>query len=155
MSSQLFSSYAGCFKQTWPTWECDANRCPYLQDCQNHQIKESIQAEYFTSKWANFRRKIIKDSGGKCERCPSKVYLQVHHILRVKLHPHLFYEKENCEVLCAQCHREDHDEADEAYDRYLEFESRDPDEEVLCESCGENFHSGKYRVCYECYDAYG
>ncbi len=152
MINQTTSSYTGCYKQTWPTSDCEANRCPQLQDCKDHQIDHLVQKQYYTQKWANFRRKIIKNSDGKCKRCPAKINLQVHHILRVKLHPHLFYEKENCAVLCKKCHESEHAERLEAYDRYLEFESRDPDEEVLCESCGVNYHLGKYRVCYECFD---
>lgn len=46
------------------------------------------------------KQSIIRRRGGKCERCGSKKYLQLHHALVGKKS----HEEYNLEVLCQSCH---------------------------------------------------
>lgn len=58
-----------------------------------------------SAKWRKLRKEIIEARGGKCERCASKIILQLHH----KTYKNIFNEKpEDLEVLCRKCHKKEH-----------------------------------------------
>lgn len=62
--------------------------------------------EYLKSKaWANIKSELYNSRGKKCERCASKLFLQVHH----KTYKNIFNEKpEDLEILCDACHKKEH-----------------------------------------------
>ena len=138
-----------CYLHTYPTYECEANRCPQLDACQEHQTKKSIQNKYSTEKWREFRRELIRKRGSKCEECNSKENLQVHHIERVTISPELFYVESNCQVLCRTCHETLHEEAQRKFEDHNWWDY--DDEEELCSDCRINHHSSRFQTCYKCH----
>lgn len=73
--------------------------------------------KFYTSRsWRAFREMVIIENGGICSRC-NKVFtdtsqLEVHHIQHLKEHDYNDYSKtfnkDNVEVICHQCHNEEH-----------------------------------------------
>jgi adenylate kinase family enzyme len=73
--------------------------------------------KFYTSRtWRAFRELVIIENGGVCNRC-HKVFtdtsqLEVHHIKHLKGNDYDDYNKtlnkENVEVICHQCHNEEH-----------------------------------------------
>jgi 5-methylcytosine-specific restriction endonuclease McrA len=57
-------------------------------------------------KFRSLKIRILKERGGKCERCNYSKYeiLQVHHKDRNRLNNNL----ENLELICPNCHYEEH-----------------------------------------------
>ncbi len=71
--------------------------------------KKSHKEKYYTyllsCKWRKIRTKIIKERKS-CERCGSKIILQLHH----KTYENIFNEKdEDLELLCRKCHKLEHE----------------------------------------------
>ncbi len=52
------------------------------------------------------RKRIIAQRGEKCERCGSKVLIELHHIARAK--DGGTFADENCILLCWLCHQKAH-----------------------------------------------
>ena len=81
------------------------------------EMHEQFANGFYGSKaWQRCRREYAKSRGGLCERCLANgVYTpgtQVHH--RIRLTPENVHQPEitlnpaNLELLCEQCHREEH-----------------------------------------------
>lgn len=61
--------------------------------------------------WIGFCRLIRQERGTNCQRCGidegirQQDKLHVHHVLKVRTHRHLRFERENVLLLCQQCHK--------------------------------------------------
>jgi len=86
-------------------------------------LEEGTFTGYFYSEilempeWKKRRLEIIDSRGGKCERCASTDFLQVHHksyrkIGKRRVLPWL-YRDDEMELLCGRCHRLHHKEEKE------------------------------------------
>lgn len=63
------------------------------------------QAYLNSPSWRLRRNTALKDSGWRCQRCPAKRNLQVHH----RTYERLGAERDaDLEVLCENCHRDEH-----------------------------------------------
>ena len=76
---------------------------------------ESDQAKRLRGKgWSSFARLVKKERGERCQICgtsqnrqiSSRTHLElhVHHILKVRTHRHLRFERSNVAVVCQDCH---------------------------------------------------
>jgi 5-methylcytosine-specific restriction endonuclease McrA len=54
--------------------------------------------------WHTLQKKVIANVG-KCEACPSKKKLEVHHVLPFHLNPERELDVTNLIVLCRRCHQ--------------------------------------------------
>ena len=57
--------------------------------------------------WFFIRRKLIQARGYKCERCGRGGRLEVHHRIPISKGGKR-YDRENLEVICRQCHFDEH-----------------------------------------------
>ena len=55
----------------------------------------------YTTAYSAYRREIISARGGKCEACPSRTKLTIHHLDGCGLNN----APENLQVLCEECHK--------------------------------------------------
>jgi 5-methylcytosine-specific restriction protein A len=58
---------------------------------------------YNTSRWRTLRKKIIKKFNSVCQKCGATGNV-VDHIYAHRGDEDLFFNEENCTVLCYQCH---------------------------------------------------
>lgn len=76
----------------------------------------SSKASFYESwEWATLRMKVLKANGGRCECCGvtakdttvggNQVRLHVDHIEPISKHWHMRLERDNLQVLCAECNR--------------------------------------------------
>lgn len=60
---------------------------------------------YDDSDYSEFRKKVLKRDGRKCQMCGSKKKLHVHHIYRWADYHSLRYSTDNGITLCKDCHK--------------------------------------------------
>lgn len=100
-----------------------------------------------------FKKMVLKRDNYTCRHQDDgecSPILQVHHLRTVLTHPHILFDIDNCVVLCKTHHENLHEQRQERWDASQSFDG-DPDEWVLCDICGNNYHKGNYRMCYGCY----
>lgn len=118
--------------------ECEENRCLQLNRCRRyHDFREIILA---------------RDE--KCVDCGATQGLEIHHVLARRVAPSLVLDPENCVTLCRWCHQRRHDEAQARYES-SPIDTDSPystDEWVLCAVCGVNYHRGRFKTCYSCWE---
>ena len=116
--------------------------------------------------WRNrTKQRLIEYKGGKCERCgydkiqyprafvfhhndPSKKEMSLSKVCRAL--EKLKKEVDKCTLLCARCHAEIHDEADEKKRQFrLDIKPRTPRKLKLCKYCGTGFktYHRKQKFC--------
>lgn len=80
-------------------------------------IKELIRENdvhrfYASGMWRRKQAQILKEKHWECERCKKKGKVKradtVHHIKYLRDRPDLALEDENLEVLCKECHYDEH-----------------------------------------------
>lgn len=77
--------------------------------CQDrHRANKDIRNWYKTAKWSLFRKYILAQRP-LCEECLANGVttgksLELHHKLKTAVRPDLFFDEQNIEVLCKQCH---------------------------------------------------
>ena len=92
-------------------WEEAANNCLFLI------IMKPYAEKFYSSKaWQRCRRDYKKYAGGLCERCLAKGIIKtgeiVHHRIYINnqniTDPKILLEFDNLELLCRECHQEEH-----------------------------------------------
>ena len=76
--------------------------------------KTRTKHSYYSKRWREFRKKMLKDCGYKCASCSALNELHVHHIKPV-YDGGDFYNPDNIEVVCRSCHMELHKEIAASY----------------------------------------
>ena len=87
-----------------------------MREAGDHMAKAFTEGFYKTARWVKCRNAYVKSVGGLCERClkrgrivPGEI---VHH--KTALTPENIHDEEvtlnweNLELLCRECHAEDH-----------------------------------------------
>lgn len=73
--------------------------------CKSKVVKGRVGKEYQKA-----RKEFLAAVEKKCAKCGLKALnLHVHHIQKRSTHPDLRCDKENMILLCAGCHRKEHD----------------------------------------------
>ncbi len=68
-------------------------------------FKTKYKKYLLSDEWATMKIDLIHIRGHKCERCPSKGNLHLHHLT----YKNVFNEEpEDLELLCAKCHATEH-----------------------------------------------
>jgi len=82
----------------------------------------------------------IKKSVGKCEKCDSTQNLQTHHKIKVIDRPDLVADPSNIEVICVECHAQEHPEfAGMLLKKKTRYEEK-------CKRCESTFLVQKYKI---------
>ena len=76
------------------------------------ELLESVEAKRLRGGgWRKFCSMIRRERGAVCQRCGrpedwtrQQTKLHVHHVLKVRTHRHLRFEKSNVFILCQPCH---------------------------------------------------
>lgn len=55
-------------------------------------------------RWKAIRLQVLERDDWRCVQCGAHHRLEVDHILPVKTHPELAWDRGNLQVLCARCH---------------------------------------------------
>lgn len=83
-----------------------------------YETQEERDAFYNSSKWRNFRLKILKRDNYECLHCKARGLvtttdkrLIVDHIKELKDYPELALDPDNLRTLCHACHEKRHDRA--------------------------------------------
>lgn len=57
-----------------------------------------------TRRWKRLRFEILRRDGWQCVQCGARGRLEVDHILPVRTHPELSFDRGNLQCLCPGCH---------------------------------------------------
>lgn len=68
------------------------------------KAKRANSTMYHTAQWRHLRAEAIADHPF-CSRCGNKDNLQAHHRIPPRGDASLFYNRNNIEIICADCHR--------------------------------------------------
>lgn len=90
----------------------------------------TVRDFYTSSKWRRARKAYTKAAGGLCERCKKKGLYEpgttVHHIIRLNAdnidNPDITINFNNLELLCRNCHEEEHDRKKKPKNRRYRFD---------------------------------
>lgn len=66
--------------------------------------KRSNEEFYHTSRWRMLRTEVVREQGC-CQCCGTDTDLTVDHIIDPRGDEQLFFDKQNLQVLCKDCHR--------------------------------------------------
>lgn len=70
--------------------------------------KYKSRIDYYAPHWRELRSRVLKETGGKCERC-GKSYRKIHMHLHHKHYRTIGNEaREDVELLCVYCHAIEH-----------------------------------------------
>ena len=106
-------------------------------------MKEYAKKFYKSKRWQNCRNSYFKKCGGLCERCLKKGQIVPGEIVHHKTYitenninnPNITLNFDNLELLCRECHKEEHKEENINNNRYKilangEIEILEDEEEV-------------------------
>jgi hypothetical protein len=79
--------------------------CPYPEYTTFESYEEYLKSEL----WRLISYEYKKAAGFKCEKCDSKINLQVHHYTYDHVGEEYGHGHQDCIVLCRQCHEREHD----------------------------------------------
>lgn len=58
----------------------------------------------YRGEWRQVRERVLERDGRRCRRCGSHDRLHVHHLVAVRIAPHLRLVESNLVTLCEACH---------------------------------------------------
>jgi len=90
---------------------------PAALDHTPYTMKQFARKFYSSQRWVDTREAYKKYKGGLCERCYAKGILSPGVLVHHKVHltpdninnPDITLSWDNLELLCTQCHRDEHD----------------------------------------------
>jgi len=75
---------------------------------------KNIRDFYKSAAWKTFRKVVLSHKKSYCERCWERGFYRkgkiLHHKKHIREHPELALTEENTELLCEECHFEEHPE---------------------------------------------
>jgi len=76
--------------------------------------RDEIDKLYKTSRWQKLRRYVISRDYGMCQECKRRGIMTrgniVHHIIEAREDITKFWDSNNLETICVECHNREHPE---------------------------------------------
>ena len=84
--------------------ETKGNKNPNFKHGRYCDLKRNRISQYYTVKYQQWRKAILKRDNFKCVECGSQEKLNSHHIEPIRINVEKFYDVDNGITLCAKCH---------------------------------------------------
>lgn len=97
--------WAGCSRIIAEGYYCPEHKARAEANKKASAFKNAKRyADYSDPEWRKVSSAYLRKVGC-CEKCGSRQFLQVHHIIPVRYAPQLFLDVSNFQVLCRSCHQ--------------------------------------------------